>query len=68
MATRKVEVFTSRCPVCEPVVKLVKQTACPACEVIIYDLRTGCTTNECLNKARDQASKAVTEVLDESNA
>lgn len=64
MATRKkVEVFTSGCPVCEPVVKLVKQTACPACEVIIYDLRTGCTTDECLDKAVQYGIKRVPAVV-----
>ena len=34
----KVEVFTSGCPICEPLVNLVKSLACPWCEVVIYDL------------------------------
>lgn len=38
MPKRKVEVFTSGCPICEPTVDLVKRLACPSCEVIIYDL------------------------------
>ncbi len=37
MPKRKVEVFTSGCPICEPTVDLVKRLACPLCEVIIYD-------------------------------
>ena len=38
MPKRKVEVFTSGCPICEPTVDLVKSLACPSCEVTIYDL------------------------------
>jgi hypothetical protein len=52
MAKRRVEVFTSGCPVCEPVVELVKKTACPSCEVVVYDLNKGCATNECREKAK----------------
>ena len=52
MAKRKVEVFTSGCPVCEPAVELVKKTACSSCEVVIYDLNAGCATNECRDKAK----------------
>lgn len=53
MATkRKVEVFTADCPVCEPTVELVRKVACPSCEVIIYDLREGCITNECRDKVK----------------
>jgi hypothetical protein len=48
---RRVEVFTAGCPICEPTVRLVKSLACPACEVVIYDLREGCATNECREKA-----------------
>lgn len=52
VAKRKIEVFTSGCPVCEPAVELVKKTACPSCEVVIYDLNAGCATNECRDKAK----------------
>lgn len=45
MAKRKVEVFTSGCPVCAPVVELVNKVAFPSCEVIIYDLNKGSNTN-----------------------
>ena len=45
MAKRKVEVFTSGCPLCEPVIELVNKVACPSCEVIIYDLNKGSDTN-----------------------
>ena len=52
MAKRKIEVFTSGCPVCEPTVDLVKKTACSTCEVVAYDLNAGCATNECRDKAK----------------
>jgi hypothetical protein len=39
MAKRQVEVFTAGCPVCDPVVQLVRELACPDCEVTVYDLR-----------------------------
>ena len=41
MAKRKVEVFTAGCPVCTDLVNLVKATACPNCEVTIYNLGQG---------------------------
>lgn len=52
MAKRKVEVFTAGCPVCDDAVKTVKATACPNCEVVVYDLNKGCETNECRDKAK----------------
>jgi glutaredoxin len=35
---RRVEVFTAGCPVCEGVVNMVNELACPHCEVTIYNL------------------------------
>ncbi len=35
---RKVEVFTAGCPLCEPVVELVKRVACDQCDVTIHNL------------------------------
>ena len=49
-AKRKVEVFTARCPICEPAVEVINRLACQSCEVIIYDLQEGCITNECREK------------------
>lgn len=51
MAKRKVEVFTSGCPLCEPTVELVNKIACSSCEVVIYDLNKKCDTNECREKS-----------------
>src|SRR3989442_12689668 len=56
---RSVEVFTAGCPVCTEVVGLVRAIACPSCEVRIYDLRDGCATNECREKATRYGVTAV---------
>ncbi len=63
MTKRKVEVFTSGCPICEPVVDLVKKTACPSCDVVIYDLNAGCATNECRDKAKQYGIMRVPAVV-----
>jgi len=56
---RRVDVFTAGCPLCEDVVRLVTSLACPRCEVQVYDLREGCATNECRDKARRDGITAV---------
>jgi glutaredoxin 3 len=39
MATKRtVEVFTAGCPVCDEAVNLVRQIACPSCEVTVLDM------------------------------
>lgn len=59
IAKRRVEVFTAGCPICDETVNLVKSTACPNCEVQVYDLREGCATNECREKAKRYGITAV---------
>lgn len=61
MATlqRRVEVFTAGCPICVETVRLVTSMACPSCEVQVYDLREGCATNECREKAARYGVTAV---------
>ncbi|CAN5881626.1 hypothetical protein BH23ACT12_BH23ACT12_06390 [soil metagenome] len=54
MAKRQVEVFTAGCPVCEPTVRLVRETACSDCEVTVYDLNV-----EGADRARQYAVKTV---------
>lgn len=51
MSKRNVEVFVAGCPLCDETVKLVKEIACDSCEITVHDLREGCETNECLEKA-----------------
>lgn len=38
MRKRQVEVFTAGCPVCEPAVELVREMACPDCNVTVHNL------------------------------
>ncbi len=60
---RKVEVFIAGCPACEPTVELVKKTACPSCEVVVYDLNKGCETNKCRELAAKYNVKQVPAVV-----
>ncbi|SNZ01408.1 thioredoxin family protein [Flagellimonas pacifica] len=50
---RQVEVFTASCPVCDPVVKMVKELACDNCEVTTYDLVKQCDDKTCLSKVNE---------------
>ncbi len=36
--TRKIEVFSAGCPVCDEVIQQVEAMACPSCEVEVLDL------------------------------
>ena len=58
-AKRLVEVFTAGCPICDDTVRLVKSLVCSSCDLQIYDLREGCATNECRDKARRDGITAV---------
>jgi hypothetical protein len=58
-AQRLVEVFTAGCPICDETVNLVKSLVCPSCDLRIYDLREGCATNECRDKAKRYGVTAV---------
>ena len=62
MAKRKVEVFTSGCSLCEPVIELVNKMACPSCEVIIYDLNKGSEANIGREKAKEYGVSRVPSV------
>ncbi|MBI3909866.1 MAG: glutaredoxin [Armatimonadetes bacterium] len=60
---RRVEVFIAGCPLCDEAAQLVQSLACPNCEVIVYDLRAGCATNECRTKAREYGIHRVPAVV-----
>lgn len=47
---QKIEIFTAGCPVCDPVVKLVKETAGDNAEITIYDLVKQCEEKTCIQK------------------
>lgn len=36
--TRKIEVFSAGCAVCEDTIMLINRIACPSCEVVILDM------------------------------
>lgn len=38
-ATRKIEVFSAGCAICEDIVALINRIACPSCEVEILDMQ-----------------------------
>ncbi|MEQ9424059.1 MAG: thioredoxin family protein [Cyclobacteriaceae bacterium] len=56
---RTVEIFTAGCRVCDPVVKLVKETACDDCEITVYDLIKQCEEKICLEKVKTYGVKNV---------
>lgn len=53
MAKRKIEFFTAGCPVCEPVVRMVRSMACGSCKVTVYNLAEQCDTKECIAKVKE---------------
>ena len=56
---RKIEVFTAGCPICEPVVEMVKSMACSDCEVIVYDLSDKTNTGEAADKVNTYGIKVL---------
>lgn len=60
---RTVEIFTAGCPVCNPVVQLVKETACESCDVIVYDLVKQCEDKSCTDKVRKYGISRVPSVV-----
>ena len=48
----KIEVFIAGLPFCDDAVRTVRETACQNCEIAVYDLREGCETMECRDKAK----------------
>ena len=47
---RQIEIFTAGCPVCEPVVQLVKETAGKDCEITLHNLSEQCESKICISK------------------
>lgn len=50
---RQVEIFSANCPVCDPVVQMIKELACDQFEVITYDLVKQCDDMTCLSKMNE---------------
>jgi DNA-binding transcriptional MerR regulator len=63
MGQRNVEVFTSGCYLCEETVDLVKELACPSCELTVYDLANPCASKECIDKAKTYGINSVPTVV-----
>jgi hypothetical protein len=70
IAKRQVEVFTAGCPVCEPAVQLVREMACPDCEVTVHELGategaafTGGSGSTAADKAAEYGIKVVPAVV-----
>ena len=54
---KQIEIFTAGCPVCEPVVALVKETACQNCEITIHNLSDQCESKICISKMEEYKVK-----------
>ncbi|MBF2072298.1 MAG: thioredoxin family protein [Synechococcales cyanobacterium C42_A2020_086] len=63
MTKRLVEVFTAGCPLCDETVSLVRELARDNCEIQVWDLREGCATNECREKANQYGIHRVPAVV-----
>ena len=53
--TRKIEIFSAGCTICEDTVVLINRIACPSCEVEILDMQKP----EVANKARAYGVRSV---------
>lgn len=58
-----IEIFTANCPVCDPVVKMVKELACDQCDITIYDLVEQCEDKTCLSKLEEYAINKVPAIV-----
>ena len=56
---RQIEIFTAGCPVCEPVVQLVNETAGKDCEIILHNLSEQCESKICISKMKEYGVKRV---------
>ena len=57
--TRKIEVFSAGCSVCDDTVALINRIACPPCEVLILDMHKP----ETAEKARRYGIRSVPAVV-----
>lgn len=60
---RQIEIFTANCPVCDPVVQMVKDLACDNCEVTAYDLVKQCEDKTCLSKVEEYGVKRLPAIV-----
>ncbi len=60
---RQVEIFTAGCPVCEPVVQMVKDTACDNCEITIHNLSAQCESKIYVTKMEEYQIKRLPAIV-----
>ena len=63
MTKRNVEVFTSGCYLCDETVQMVKELACPSCDVTVCDLSSPCESKECIEKSKTYGINSVPTVV-----
>ncbi len=56
---RQIEIFIAGCPVCDPVVQMVKETACDNCEITIHNLAEKCESMICVKKMKAYGVKRI---------
>ncbi len=56
---RQIEVFSAGCTVCQEIIELVNQIACPSCEVSILDMKDP----DVASRARDLGIRSVPAVV-----
>ena len=60
---RRVEIFTAGSSLCDEAVRLVREIACPSCDVVIYDIKEQCESKECLEKVKQYSITSVPMVV-----
>ncbi len=60
---KQIEIFTAGCLVCEPVVQLVKDTACNNCEITIHNLSDQCESKICVSKMEQYQIKRMPAIV-----
>lgn len=53
--SRKIEIFSASCPICQDAIKQVKEAACPSCDIEILDM----STTQAQNRAKEIGVKSV---------
>ncbi len=56
---RRVEIFTAGCPVCTPVVEMVKEVAGESCEIITYNLIDDFDNQDVMDKLANYGVKRI---------
>ena len=67
MNKKQIEIFTAGCPVCEPIVALVKETACPNCVITVYNLSEQSENPEIMAKMNTYGIKRLPAIAVDEN-